>query len=258
LIHSLSSAVIFIPIKMLVNIFVASSLFVTSALAAAEPVPYRIGSMSLNDAFGLLKRQAGYAPTQTYCGPGADCAASCGAGYVQCDSTDGDLHCYDPDIQQTCCPDGSGNSCNEGYFCTSDSTGDTWCCPDGLSLSACAASYTLTGSLVSETQTSTPGAAASTAALSSVLDTVTISTSTSSLAPSTSTTTTSIYTPKSNKTTHTTSEAVVHTTSFSNVTISKTASSTAVQVTITAGANPQAVFGGLPALLVAAGAILAF
>jgi hypothetical protein len=128
--HSLSSAFIFNLSKMISNIFVASTLFVASALAAAEPAPYTIGVISLNPAFGLAKRQAGYAPTQTFCGPGADCAASCGAGYVQCDSTDGDTHCYDPGVQQTCCPDGSGNSCDEGYFCTSDSTGGTWCCPN--------------------------------------------------------------------------------------------------------------------------------
>jgi hypothetical protein len=128
--HSLSSAIIFI--KMLSNILITSSLFVTSALAVAAPAPtpYRIGAMSFNNAFGLAKRQAGYQPTQTLCGPGTDCASSCGAGYVQCDSTDGDLHCYEPGLQQTCCPDGTGNSCDEGYFCTSDSSGNTWCCPN--------------------------------------------------------------------------------------------------------------------------------
>lgn len=239
--HSLSSASIFSPAKMLSNIFVASSFFVASVLAAAEPVPYRIGSMSLNNAFGLAKRQAGYAPTQTFCGPGTDCASSCGTGYVQCDSTDGDLHCYDPDIQQTCCPDGTGNSCDEGYFCTSDSTGGSWCCPNGMSLSACAAAHSLTGSLFSETQTSTPGAAAATSAPTSVSVTTTSTNSTT-------TTSTNTYTAITNHT--------IYTTPSSNFTATKTASSTPVQ--FTAGANPQVVLSGLPALLVAAGALLAF
>jgi hypothetical protein len=116
--------------KMFFNTMAVASVFVASALAAAEPAPYMIGKMSLNTAFGLMKRQAGYQPTQTYCGPGADCASSCGAGYVQCPSSDGDLHCYDPTIQQTCCPDGTGNSCAEGFFCTEDASGNTWCCPN--------------------------------------------------------------------------------------------------------------------------------
>jgi len=116
--------------KMLFNTFAISSVFVACALAAAEPKPYKLGKMSMNQAFGLMRRQAGYQPTQTLCGPGADCASSCGAGYAQCASTDGDLHCYDPTVQQTCCPDGTGNSCDFGYFCTSDASGGTWCCPD--------------------------------------------------------------------------------------------------------------------------------
>jgi hypothetical protein len=114
---------------MIFNALAVSYLMVTS-LAVAEPAPYKLGSMSFNRAFGLAKRQAGYAPSQTYCGPGTDCASSCGTGYIQCASTDSDLHCYNPEIKQTCCPDGNGNSCDDGYFCTSDTTGGTWCCPD--------------------------------------------------------------------------------------------------------------------------------
>lgn len=86
-----------------------SSVLLAVAHASPEPAPYKLGSMSLNSAFGLLKRQAGYQPTQTYCGPGADCATSCGATFAQCASSDGDLHCYDPTVKETCCPDGSGS-----------------------------------------------------------------------------------------------------------------------------------------------------
>jgi hypothetical protein len=106
-------AIVYTPItsKMLFNALAMSSLFVAVAVAVAapEPAPYRIGSKSLNPAFGLAKRQAGYQPTQTYCGPGNTCAESCGADYVQCPSTDGYLHCYDPSIKDTCCSDGTGS-----------------------------------------------------------------------------------------------------------------------------------------------------
>ena len=115
---------------MLFNSLALSHVLVASALAVADPTPYKLGKMSMNQAFGLMRRQAGYQPTQTFCGPGTDCASSCGAGYVQCASSDGDLHCYDLAVQQTCCPDGTGNSCDQGYFCTSDSSGGSWCCPD--------------------------------------------------------------------------------------------------------------------------------
>lgn len=116
---------------MLLNTLTVSAFFIALALATAEPAPYKlekIGSMSYNNVFG---RQAGYDPTQIYCGPGTDCASSCGAGYIQCASSDSDMHCFNPTgLKETCCPDGSGNSCSDGYFCTSDSTGGTWCCPD--------------------------------------------------------------------------------------------------------------------------------
>jgi hypothetical protein len=84
-------------------------LFVAPIYGTAKPAPYMIGSMSMNPAFGLAKRQAGYQPNQTYCGPGADCAASCGQGYIQCASNDNSLHCFDPVINETCCPDGTGS-----------------------------------------------------------------------------------------------------------------------------------------------------
>jgi hypothetical protein len=115
---------------MLFSTFAISSVFVASAVAAAEPAPYKLGKMSMNQAFGLMRRQAGYQPTQTNCGLGPDCASACGAGYSECASSDGDLHCYNPTVQQTCCPDGTGNSCDAGFFCTSDAEGGSWCCPD--------------------------------------------------------------------------------------------------------------------------------
>jgi len=227
---------------MLFNTLAVASVFVTSALAAAEPVPYQVGKMSLNTAFGLMKRQAGYQPTQTYCGPGTDCASSCGTGYVQCASSDGDLHCYDPTIQQTCCPDGTGNSCDEGYFCTSDASGNTWCCPDGMSLAACAAAYSLTGVLISETATSPPTS-------TSISSPAAVTASPSG--PATTTTVVNTYTTT---TSCSSSSVVIYSTPYSNITVSKTTSSVPVQ--FTGGANVRAMLG-VPALaLAAAGAVL--
>jgi len=175
------------------NILTLSTL-VLAAFATAEPKPYKLGKMSLNNAHGVLdKRQAGYAPSQTYCNAGDTCEVACGPTYIQCASSDGDLHCYDPTIQETCCPDGTGNSCDEGYYCTSDSTGGTWCCPNGLSLTACAAAYSLTGPLFSETQAST--AAPSTTPSSSpasVTATPTTTTTIPTSAPTSSTSTSSV------------------------------------------------------------------
>jgi len=136
---------------MLFNTLVASSLLAASALATAEPntqpMPYKLEKsklmkMSVHEIFGLAGRQDnGYAPTQSYCnGPGDTCESACGPGNVQCPSTDGSTHCFIPGDGQNCCPDGLGNACDAGYFCTSNSDG-TWCCPNGLSLTDCAALY---------------------------------------------------------------------------------------------------------------------
>jgi hypothetical protein len=137
-------------------------LTVAGQAAASKPAPYQpLAKMSVNQLFGIGRRQsAGYQPTQTQCGSGATCAEACGAGFVQCASDDGETHCFDPAVQQTCCPDGTGNSCDADYYCTHDAQGNTWCCPDSLSLSQCAAAYTVTGSLVSETAAPTSSAAA--------------------------------------------------------------------------------------------------
>lgn len=101
--------------KMGIKALIVSTLLI-AAQVTAEPAPYKLASMSLNTAFGLLKRQSGYQPTQTFCGTGDTCAEACGAGYVQCPSSDGDMHCFDPAIQQTCCPDGSGSKSSSTHL----------------------------------------------------------------------------------------------------------------------------------------------
>ncbi|KAH7370609.1 hypothetical protein BKA65DRAFT_488876 [Rhexocercosporidium sp. MPI-PUGE-AT-0058] len=242
----------------------AAIILLGAALVTAEPAPYKLGSISKNPSHGLGRRQdAGYSPTQTYCGPGSDCASSCGATYIQCASSDDALHCYDPTIKESCCPDGTGNSCEAGYFCTSDTSGDTWCCPDGMDLVSCAAAYSLTDVLVSQVATAAPSSIPSytpTSVSAKPTPSYTPSYSYSSshnsykhtyTAPHSYTTTScsssSHYT--TSPTVHTTYEATI----LSNATVSKTTSAAGVQFT---GAAGQVVLGGLKGLALAAGALL--
>lgn len=141
--------------------------------SASEAMPYKpLMRMSVRQMFGLVRRQddAGYQPTQAVCGTGNTCAEACGAGYEACTSSDEMVHCFNPGAQ-TCCPDASGSkffchgnmipdaltltrnldSCDAGYYCTADTGGETWCCPDGMDVVACAAAYNIAGGLVSET-----------------------------------------------------------------------------------------------------------
>ncbi|EDN96664.1 hypothetical protein SS1G_01590 [Sclerotinia sclerotiorum 1980 UF-70] len=116
---------------------------------APEVLPYKLAAKSLNPAYGLTKRQAGYQPSQTFCSGTGTCAKACGTGYETCASTDGDLHCFNPTAKETCCPTGTGDSCSEGYYCTQATDITVWCCPNGMDLTACAAIYSLTGVLQS-------------------------------------------------------------------------------------------------------------
>ncbi|KAK2070257.1 hypothetical protein P8C59_004769 [Phyllachora maydis] len=144
----------------------AVSAFAGQVAAADEPRPYKLEplhKMSIHDMFGVVRRQtpsgsnSGYQPAQSVCGDGNTCAEACGAGFETCASSDSAVHCYNPAVQQTCCPDKSGNSCDAGFYCTQDTAKNTWCCPNALDLAACAAAYTVTGGLVKETAPANPG-----------------------------------------------------------------------------------------------------
>lgn len=130
-----------------------------TASAAAEPQPYRLAVMP---GLSLMRRDTnGYKPETSNCGTGNTCAEACGAGFDQCASNDGVAHCFNPAAKQNCCSDGSGNSCDAGYYCSQDTTLNTWCCPEGMDLAACAAAYTISGGLhtvapTSSTPTPTP------------------------------------------------------------------------------------------------------
>jgi len=197
----------------------------------------KLAKMSVHEIFGLSGRQAsGYAPSQTFCnGSGDTCETACGAGSEQCPSTDGGTHCFVPGNGQLCCPDGTGNACDSGYFCTTNSDG-TWCCPNGLSLTDCAALYGVS-SLTSEAPAST-------------IPTPAVTGSTTTPASESATLTPVIPLPT---TTYATASSKIPTyTPQNNGTV--TTSSPPVQIT---GAANHLAMGALPALALAAGAVLA-
>lgn len=177
---------------MLVKSVAAFAALTFAANVAAEPMPYQPSMMktSARALFGIGRRQeVGYQPEQAVCGAGATCAEACGAGYETCSSSDSQVHCFNPTAGEICCPDKSGNSCDAGYYCTADKQGETWCCPEGMDLAACAAAYSVTGGLVSQTpvptttstsSTSTPPPTTTSTSSSTEEDDVTTSTSTGS------------------------------------------------------------------------------
>ncbi|KAK7699175.1 hypothetical protein SLS64_011804 [Diaporthe eres] len=138
--------------------------------AFAEPLPYRPAKafLSAREIFGLGRRDTDvYHPKQSVCGVAATCSEACGASFAQCASTDNQMHCYDSGAKEACCPDGSGNSCEAGYYCAADTTGQTVCCPEGDDLTTCASKYSV-GGLHFETKVSSSTASrTSTAAASS-------------------------------------------------------------------------------------------
>ena len=149
----------------------ALAILAAASQAVAEPQPYAARKlMSVRDMFGAVRRDGAadsYSPSQSYCGLGETCAQACGAGYATCASTDDAIHCYDPSNQQVCCPDGSGNSCDAGYYCSGTQKGETVCCPNSQSLAECAAAYNVTGALTRETAKPTTSSSAPSAISSS-------------------------------------------------------------------------------------------
>jgi len=183
---------------MLVKSIAALAALTFAANVAAEPMPYQPSMMktSVRDLFGIVRRQddSGYQPEQTVCGSGNTCAEACGAGYETCVSKDSAVHCFNPIAGEICCPDLSGSSCDKGYYCTADSKGETWCCPNGMDTAACAAAYSMTGGLVS--QTPPPATSTSTSSSTSTTQPPTTTTSSSSSLSSSSTSSTESSTSK--------------------------------------------------------------
>ncbi|KAF2454901.1 hypothetical protein BDY21DRAFT_399031 [Lineolata rhizophorae] len=112
----------------------------TLASALNPSKPYKLSaSISTRDLFA---RRDGYSPSSTFCGIGDTCGEACGTSYRECASRDAaTLRCYNPSIGQKCCANRSGDACDDGFYCTEDGAGETWCCPDDMDLDACAAAY---------------------------------------------------------------------------------------------------------------------
>ncbi|KAK7418524.1 hypothetical protein QQX98_003868 [Neonectria punicea] len=125
---------------------------------AAQAKPYKLVT---GPVFGIsLARRTtnGYQPEQSVCGDGNTCAEACGEGFETCPSQDDATHCFNPAGKQTCCSDGSGNSCDDGYYCTHDTKSQTWCCPDSMDLVECAAAYNVDGKLEKDEATTSSAA----------------------------------------------------------------------------------------------------
>jgi len=142
---------------MLAKSFSALAVLALTANVAAEPLrPYQpqVMKMSVRQLFGVVRRDdknPGYQPEEAFCGAGNNCQEACGDGYTTCASKDSEIHCFNPSAQQTCCPNGAGDSCEAGYYCASDKKQGTWCCPDAMDLEACAAAYEVKGGLTAQT-----------------------------------------------------------------------------------------------------------
>jgi hypothetical protein len=140
---------------MLVKSIAALAALSFAASVAAEPVFFKptMVKTSARSLFGIVRRDEnpGYQPEQAMCNNGNTCAEACGGGYETCSSGDGEVHCFNPTAGERCCPNKSGSSCEADYYCTADTKGETWCCPDGMDLAACAEAYDVEGELVSQT-----------------------------------------------------------------------------------------------------------
>ncbi|KAF5609378.1 prp 4 c [Fusarium pseudoanthophilum] len=148
---------------------IASVAFLACASnVAAEPQPYKLVKAPV-EGLSLARRSTpGYQPDQSVCGGGGDtCAEACGAGYESCPSEDDSTHCFNPTVKQSCCFDGTGNSCDAGYYCSHDTKAQTWCCPESMDLAQCAKAYGVKDGLKTEklmTSTAAPTVATTTAA----------------------------------------------------------------------------------------------
>jgi hypothetical protein len=81
----------------------------------------------------IAKRQ-GYTPEQRPCGTGRTCQDACGAGSVQCPSTDNKLHCHIPSTGTHCCTDGTGSKLLYTWSCSRQLTRLSRCLSNWLLL----------------------------------------------------------------------------------------------------------------------------
>ncbi|RDA96223.1 hypothetical protein CP533_1721 [Ophiocordyceps camponoti-saundersi (nom. inval.)] len=112
----------------------------------------------------LIRREDGsaaYQPELAMCKEGMNsCEEACGEGFVQCPVSGGgkdQAHCADRLRGESCCMGGHGQSCAAGFYCTVDTTGNNFCCPQGQDLSTCQHEQKVAGQL--QYATSTPSSA---------------------------------------------------------------------------------------------------
>ncbi|SPQ24024.1 35dd044a-ea3b-4e31-a576-1cb03143783f [Thermothielavioides terrestris] len=121
------------------------------------------GNLAANDVYRRQSPPPGYHPEFGSCGSGTTCENACGPNWISCQaSTNLSLFCYNKvDLNQTCCENGSGRACDNGYYCAwQEFGGRVWCCENGQSLEECgvpqpaSSSSTATSSPTSSGETS--------------------------------------------------------------------------------------------------------
>ncbi|KAI0199236.1 hypothetical protein F4808DRAFT_217895 [Astrocystis sublimbata] len=195
---------------------------------ASQTLADQLARDSASNIFGIDRRQVeGYNPTDQLCGEGNTCAEACGKGFRQCASNDDLTHCYNRAKKQICCPNHSGDACDNGYFCSADEANKTWCCPEGMSLAECARKYSIPGPLTSQEAHTSTTSSTSTTSTSKATKTKSAESSATSTKTSTTdeaTTSTKERKPHSTATATSTAKATTTTTESSESTsTSKTA-----------------------------------
>ncbi|CAG7564210.1 unnamed protein product [Fusarium equiseti] len=136
---------------MLFRTLASVALLACASNAASSPQPYKLIKGPVEGLSFARRSTPGYQPDQSVCGGGGKtCADACGAGYESCPSEDDQTHCFNPTVKQSCCFDGTGNSCDKGFYCSHDTKAQTWCCPDSMDLAECAAAYGVEDGLKTE------------------------------------------------------------------------------------------------------------
>ncbi|KAK3938672.1 hypothetical protein QBC46DRAFT_389584 [Diplogelasinospora grovesii] len=127
-------------------LLLATSLQLLAFCSAAEFFRWNTPGADLAAAgHDLLRRQTqtpppGYHPEFGSCGSGTTCENACGPNWLSCNaSTTLSLFCYNKvDLNQTCCENGSGRACDNGYYCAwTEFNGQAWCCRNGQNLEEC-------------------------------------------------------------------------------------------------------------------------
>ncbi|KAK4445711.1 hypothetical protein QBC34DRAFT_412944 [Podospora aff. communis PSN243] len=130
-------------------------------LATAQHREFYRWTLPEDDA-DLVRRQTpppGYHPEFGTCGSGTTCENACGENWLSCQaSTDLSLFCYNKvQLNQTCCGNGSGRACDNGYYCAWNTFGGkVWCCRNGQSLEECSREIVSSSSIILISSTTPP------------------------------------------------------------------------------------------------------